>query len=98
MLSGEQPGVDAAMDIARRRAHSRLRLRDALSYAVERVQIRLTDGCTLEYLQADGLAEAFPRIFEGLVGVVEELADVGPSADEMQLSRTCTTTRSTMPG
>ena len=67
-------------------AFTRLRLRDALSYAVERTQLRFA-GRTLEYLQADGLAEAFPRILEGLVGVVEELAEVGPSADEMQLSR-----------
>jgi hypothetical protein len=61
----------------------RLRGREAISYAVEYVHLRIGGGRTLEYLVADGAAHTYRQILDGLAGAVEELANSGPTTEEL---------------
>jgi hypothetical protein len=77
-------GLIPAFSIARQRAFGRLRQQEALSYAVDFVHLRIGDGQALEYLSADGDGESNRRLFDGLTHIIEELADNGPSSQELQ--------------
>ena len=76
-------GTMVGMLIARQRAHERLRLREAVSYSVELARVRTGGGHGLEYLSADGADESGSIIFSELSRVIDELATVGPTSDEL---------------
>jgi hypothetical protein len=83
MLSQQQLGVLPALSVVTQRAFQELRVRDALTYAIEFAHLRLPDGLALEYLQADGSDESYPKLLDGFVGIVDDLATSGPTDDEM---------------
>jgi zinc protease len=85
-ISELQWGILPIMEIARQRAHDRLR-RDAISYAVEFSHVRVGGGGALEYLQADAADGALEQVTEELVRVVDDLARSGPNAEEVATIR-----------
>ena len=85
LISEQQWGVIPGMGIARQRAVERLRGRDAISYAIEYDHVRIGGGQALEYLQADGTSGSYRPVLDGLVEVLEELAESGPTTSELAL-------------
>jgi hypothetical protein len=79
----DQWGIPPVMSIARQRALERLRTRDAISYAVEYLHLRIGGGKALEYLVADGADGTHQQILDGLMATLTELAEVGPTAEEL---------------
>jgi hypothetical protein len=84
MLSSRRSGTGPAMDVAQQRAMDRLRLRDAICYSVEHFDVPLPDGWSIQTLRADGLADSYQQILDGLVGVIDELAESGPTNEEVE--------------
>ena len=82
LISEMQWGILPIMEIARQRAHDRLR-RDAISYGVEFNHVHVGGGGALEYLQADAAEGALEQVVEELVRVVDDLVRSGPNADEV---------------
>jgi hypothetical protein len=85
-LSELQYEVTAVMELARRRAHDRLRRR-ALSYSIDYSHVRVSADCALEYLEADGTAETLPEVALELTDIVDKLARLGPTNDELEVMR-----------
>jgi hypothetical protein len=88
VLTGTQDrDASAAMSIARDRAFEQLRLRDAVSYHVESIRMRLGGGQKLEYLVSDVAESAEKKVFEGLAGILDTLTESGPSEVEIERLR-----------
>jgi hypothetical protein len=85
LISEQQWGVIPGTGIVRQRAVERLRGRDAISYAIEYDHVRIGGGQALEYLQADGTSGSYRPVLDGLVEVLEELAESGPATSELPL-------------
>jgi len=82
VVSGSGPGINPIMQFAQQRALQRLR-GDALSYAVEFNPLRVGGGRAVQLLEADGADDAPARVAVGLVEILGELAESGPTDDEV---------------
>jgi hypothetical protein len=71
------------MTIARERALDKLRNQAAVSYSVEFSPTRISAGRTLAYLVADGSSNDYQQILDGLVSVVQQLSESGPTIEEL---------------
>jgi hypothetical protein len=83
VISNQLWGIVPAMTIARQRAFDKLRSQAAVSYSIEFSSTRITGGQTLAYLAADGSPNDCQQIFDGLVSVVQQLSESGPTTDEL---------------
>jgi hypothetical protein len=72
------------MILARQRAFERLRGRDAISYQVDCLHLRIGGDQALEALSADGAPGNFAQVLDGLVEAVTEMASTGPDAEKLE--------------
>jgi zinc protease len=75
--------LGTVLSVARDRAQARLRDRDAVSYAIAHNRARL-HGMSIHSLSADGAEGSQQQIFQGLVEILEELSDAGPTGAELE--------------
>jgi hypothetical protein len=71
------------MTIARQRAFDKLRSQAAVSYSVQFTPTRISAGQTHAYLAADGSPNDSQQVFDGLVSVVQQLSESGPTTGEL---------------
>ena len=84
MLAERSTPLLAILHIAERRAQARLRYQDAISYQVG-VNYMRVNGTTAHFtLFADSLPDQAPKVRDGILAVIEELADSGPSDDDVR--------------
>ena len=82
VVSGTGWGINPIMQFAQQRALRRLR-GNGLSYAVELVPLRIGSGRAVQLLEADGADDAPAGVAVGLVEILGELAESGPTDDEV---------------
>ena len=76
-------GLSMGMDIAWRRAFDQLRRQDGLSYQVEASRTDIAPGVALEYLGSDAAEGAQAQVLKALIDVFDELAETGPTTEEV---------------
>ncbi len=84
LLAERSTQLTAVLHIAERRAQSRLRYQDAVSYQVGVGYLRLDAATAHVTLFADALPDNAARVRDGLLSVMEDLAEHGPSEEELR--------------
>jgi zinc protease len=79
-----QWGIIPAMSTARERAFERLRRTEAVSYEVNFSRERLGGERALLFLHADSAEGAQASVLTGLVEIMNQLAEVGPTTAELE--------------
>lgn len=87
ILAGKTMGRGVAMQIARQRIFDQLRTALAISYDVALVSELVAPDCSLHQIVADGGAGDAETILSTLIREVEQLAESGPTVDELELYR-----------
>lgn len=86
-LAPRSAALNAAIAIAAERAHERLRREAGLSYSVSGGYLPLDAAMVHATLYADCRDSDAGRVRDELLAVVEELADAGPTAEELEFDR-----------
>ena len=83
VVAGHDAAFGAASRMLERRLFHRLRTQKGLSYAVQS-DTKIIDATTLHRMfVADCLEDAAPAVTDEVIAIAYELADAGPTADEM---------------
>jgi zinc protease len=73
--------------VLQRRLFQRLRIEQGLAYDARSTYQPVDDHLVEVLAFTDGLEDAVPQLRDGVLDVIDELSDVGPTAEEMQLWR-----------
>ncbi len=84
LLGPRSTRFGSLMRLLERRARDRLRFTDSLSYEVGSSGLRVSAEQVQAILWADGLAENMSKVWNGLLAVLDELMEKGPSAEDIR--------------